>query len=50
MSEDDGHVWIPTYSVGSYGGLDDRKKLKRRKQPLGFAPSKPKPKPKKKSK
>jgi hypothetical protein len=33
-------------STGSYGGLDDRVKTRKRKQPIGFAPPKPKPKPK----
>lgn len=39
-------------SVGSYGGLDDRFKRKKRKLPAGFAPprQKSKPAPKRKPK
>lgn len=42
MNEGD-YNWIPTYGVGSYGGLDDRQKSRKRKQPIGFAPPKLKP-------
>lgn len=31
--------------TGAYGGLDERVKRRRRKQPAGFAPPKPKPTP-----
>lgn len=49
MNDDDGHVWIPTYGVGTYGGLDDRVKRRKKKHPAGFAPwPKAKSKPRKK--
>lgn len=34
--------YVPTFGVGSYGGLDDRVKRRKRKSQLGFAPPKPK--------
>lgn len=42
-------VYVSTFGIGSYGGLDDRVKRRRKKHPLGFAPPKPpaKPKPRK---
>ena len=36
--------------TGSYGGLDDRFKRRKRKQPVGFAPPQPKQQPKRKKK
>jgi hypothetical protein len=35
--------------TGTYGGLDDRVKRRKRKQPLGFAPQQPKKTPAKRT-